>query len=375
MKPCITKVLLAGSIAFGAAAAAAAETPITLPPVVSWSAYGAGSSGHAQGVAIGAALKNATGSDLRLLPGRNDVARMVLLRDRRVQFSAAGIAAFYGQEGTFVFENESWGPQPVRLLIFSNPAHNQGLATTQESGIEAVSEIRGRRVAAVVGSAAINNGVEAILAFGGLTWDDVERVDLPSYPASWEALQNGQVDVAWGATTLGAAYQLANSRRGIRWLPVDHDDDAGWERLNAVAPHIYRNIATEGADISADTPHEGTNYPYPILITMADQDEDLVYNMTRAMIELFPDYADASPGINGWALDRQNTEWILPFHEGAIRALEEHGAWSEAAQAHNDALVARQDALLEAWDGLMAEGLSGDALHKAWAEARAAIGF
>mgnify|MGYP001265989382 CR=1 FL=1 len=371
----IRKIALTGAtgIVLGVAGMAGAQEVPDLPQVVIWSAYDTGSSGHAQAVAIGSALKNQTGSDLRILPGRNDISRMVPLRDGRAQFSSAGIAAYYAQEGVDVFLTPEWGPQPIRVLLASNPDHNQGLGASEESGITSLEEIRGRRVAAVVGSPAINNGTEAILAHAGLTWDDVERIDFPGYGAAWEGMLNGQADVAWGATTLGAAYQLANSPRGLHWLTVPHDDEAGWERLNAIAPHIFRHVATEGANISADTPHEGTNYPYPILITMADQDQELVAGMTQAMITLFPDYEGAAPGINGWALDRQNTQWILPFHDGAIEVLRGMDAWSDEDQAHNDRLVARQEALRAAWDELMAENLSGDALAEAWEEVRAGI--
>ena len=227
---------------------------------------------------------------------------------------------------------------------------------------------KARGVAAVVGAPAINNGVEAVLAFAGLTWDDVERIDYPGYGASWDGMLNGQVDAAWGATTISSAYQLENSPRGLHWLPVPHDDDEGWARLNEVSPHIVRHTATIGAGISEDNPQEGTNYPYPILIAYADQDPALVESMTRAMIDLFPTYKDAAPGADGWALENQQLDWIVPFHEGAVRVLEEEGIWSEEAQAHNDALIARQDDLAAAWEELMQQDLEGEELAAAWQE-------
>ncbi len=69
---------------------------------------------------------------------------------------------------------------------------------------------------------------------------------------------------------------------------------------------------------------------------MEDTDADLVYNMTKAMVELFPEYEGKAPGINGWALDKQDFAWVVPYHEGAIRYFEEKGVWSDEAQAHND---------------------------------------
>lgn len=346
------------------------QTP-ELPAVVTWSAYGTGSTGNAQAVAIGSALKNELGKTLRILPGKNDISRMVPLRDERVMFSAAGIATFYAQEGIEVFADPDWGPQKVRVLLASNPAHNQGVAATAESEIKSVADLEGRRVAAVVGAPAINNGVEAVLAFADLTWDDVERVDFPGYAASWEGMLNGQVDAAWGATTISSAYQLANSPRGLHWLPLPHDDAEGWARLQEVAPHIVPHMATIGAEISEEEPQEGTNYPYPILIAYADQDPALVQAMTRAMIDLFPAYKDAAPGADGFALDKQHFGWIVPFHEGAIRVFKAEGVWTEEAQAHNDALIARQDQLAAAWQELIEKELPEGELSAAWLEKRA----
>ncbi|KMK65083.1 TAXI family TRAP transporter solute-binding subunit [Puniceibacterium sp. IMCC21224] len=352
---------------------ATAQTSVDLPDVVTWSAYGQGSTGNAQAVAMGAALKNEFGKTLRILPGKNDVSRMIPLRDQRVMFSAAGIASYFAQEGIEQFNDREWGPQKIRVLIASNPDHNQGLAATQESGIASVADLKGKRVAAVVGSAAINNGVEAILAFAGLGWEDVERVDFPGYAASWSGMNSGQVDAAWGATTISGAYQLENSTRGITWIPVPQDDSEGWDRLQAKGPHIIPHIATEGAGISEDAPHEGTNYPYPVLIAYADQDPDLVQSMTQALIDTYPVYKDAAPGADGWALDKQSFDWIIPFHDGAVNAMKDAGVWSDASNTYNVALIERQEKLAKSWQGLIEQGLEGADLQQAWLEERSGI--
>ncbi|MEM9763388.1 MAG: C4-dicarboxylate ABC transporter, partial [Pseudomonadota bacterium] len=83
----ISASALAAALAFGATTAVADET-IELPGQLAWTAYGTGSAGYNQSVAIGAALKNAAGVNLRVLPGKNDVARSEPLRQGKVQFSA-----------------------------------------------------------------------------------------------------------------------------------------------------------------------------------------------------------------------------------------------------------------------------------------------
>lgn len=63
----------------------------------------------------------------------------------------------------------------------------------------------------------------------------------------------------------------------------------------------------------------------------------------------------------------------MPFHEGAVAALENEGIWSEEYEKHNQDLIARQDALAEAWLRLQEQGLEGDELIAAWEGERANI--
>ena len=112
-------IILATGFFFANGAAFSAD--ISLPDQLSWTAYGTGSAGYNQSVAIGAALKNAAGTNLRVLPGKNDVARSEPLRQGKVDFSATGVGgSFMAQEGVFQFGAENWGPQPVRVLIANN---------------------------------------------------------------------------------------------------------------------------------------------------------------------------------------------------------------------------------------------------------------
>ncbi|MGJ3263883.1 MAG: TAXI family TRAP transporter solute-binding subunit [Salinarimonas sp.] len=369
-----TRALLCATMLLTAGAAAAQDTAqdIDLPNTVSWTAYDTGSGGYNQAVAIGSALRNAAGVSLRVLPGRNDVARQVPLRERRVDFSATGIgASYFAQEAVFEFGAREWGPQDVRVLIASSGDGNLGIGVAADTGVRLVEDLRGKRVAWVVGAPALNQNVTAMLGFGGLTWDDVERVDFPGFGASWEGIVNGQVDAAFAATTSGPAYQLEASPRGLAWVELPHDRDESWARLKEAAPFFERNMATEGAGLSAENPNEGAAYPYPVLIAYSDQDEDLVYNMTKAMVELYDAYADDAPGANGWALERQNFTWAVPYHEGAIRYYEEIGAWSPEAQAHNDALIERQRVLRAAWDEITAQEIPDDAFLERWMRLRA----
>jgi TRAP transporter TAXI family solute receptor len=360
----LTTAAFAAGVLLAAGTALAAD--LKLPDQLAWTAYDTGSAGYNQAVAIGAALKNSAGVDLRVLPGKNDVARTEPLRRGRVQFSATGVGgSFMAQEGVFQFGAEGWGPQAVRVLMANNGG-NIGLSMGVAADVcEKVgkpgcagfeySDLKGMRVAYVKGAPALNVNNEAYLAYGGLTWDDVERVDFGGFGASWAGLINGDVDAVFASTNSGKAYEAASGPRGLVWPPIDPANAEGLKRMKAIAPFFTPVTASVGATIDGTDGVRTAGYAYPVLVAMVDQDEDLTYNMTKAMVELFPAYDGSAPGIGGWSKDVQDFEWVSPYHDGAIRYWKEIGVWTDAAQAHNDRLVARQAALQAAWAGLEAE--------------------
>jgi TRAP transporter TAXI family solute receptor len=175
------------------------------------------------------------------------------------------------------------------------------------------------------------------------------RVDFPGYDASWEGIINGDVDVAFGTTVSGPTRRLEASPRGIAWLPAPHDDDVCWQRLLEIAPYFTKYNATRGAGISDENPQEAGTYPYPVLITQAQQDENTVYWLARVMTENFESYKDADPGAIGWALESQVFDWVVPYHEGAVRYWKEIGVWTDEYEAHNQDLIRRQVVLAAAW--------------------------
>ena len=65
-----------------------------------------GTTGYNQAVAIGKALKDLQ-PNLRVLPGKNDVSRLLPLQRGRVQFSANGVATYFAQEGVFQFAGKT----------------------------------------------------------------------------------------------------------------------------------------------------------------------------------------------------------------------------------------------------------------------------
>jgi TRAP transporter TAXI family solute receptor len=330
-----------------------------MPKTLAWTAYDVGSAGYIQAASIGHAMSKREGLTLRVVPAGNDVSRQAPLAAGRVQFGALGGASFLSQEGVLDFAGTDWGPQAVRILGAAWGDFNTGnVAAAGNAGIKTVFDLKGKRIAWVAGAPALNSNMEAFMACANLTWKDVQRVDFPSWGASARAVVEGTADAYIASTNSGLVYELAASPRGYvaATVPSPKEDPACWQRLKRVAPHFEYHEASVGAGgISKEKPHKGATYGYPIVTTYANQNADLVYHQTRMIYDLLPDYIEAHPGNNGFALQRQVLKWVMPYHEGSIRYFKEKGVWSNELQQHNDGLVKRQQVLQQAWDRALAE--------------------
>jgi TRAP transporter TAXI family solute receptor len=367
-------------VAFATLGAAALLLPraeaqtIKLPDTLTFTAYDTGSSGFNIAVAVGKTLKDKQGSDVRVLPAGNDVARLAPLKANRAQASAMGIGTYFAQEAVFEFGVKEWGPQPLRLMLSVTDCNAISLGVAKDTGVKEIKDLRGKRVGTVVGSPALNQNAFAVLAFAGLSKSDVKLVEFSSYGAMWKGMVNNEVDAAIASTISGQVKEVETSPRGIVYPPTPAADKEGWARLHKIGPYFYPHKTTCGAGVPQGGSVELPSYPYPIFMAYASQPADLIYGLTKAMIANYEAYKDAAPGAAGLALERQNFAWVIPYHEGAVRALKEAGAWKAEHEAHNQKLLKRQETLASAWVEFL-KGTPPDdkaAFTKAWMEVRKA---
>jgi TRAP transporter TAXI family solute receptor len=333
------------------AVAPACADDVKLPPTMAMTAYDTGTAGFNITVGVGKMLKDKYGSEVRVLPAGNDVARLAPLRAKRAVASAMGVGTYFAQEGVFEFGVKDWGPQPLQALLSSVDCNCISLGVAADTGVKQVKDLRGKRIGFVVGSPALNQNALAVLAFGGLTKDDVKIVEFSSFGAMWKGLLNNDTDAAIAATITGPAKEAETSPRGLVWPPLPKSDKAGWERVKKVGSYFFPQLATCGAGISPEKPVELGNYPYPIYVAYASQQTDLVYSITKAMIDGYDAYKDSAPGASGLGATRQTKNWVVPVHQGAVKALKEAGQWTAEQEAYNNGLYKRQEVLASAWAG------------------------
>jgi TRAP transporter TAXI family solute receptor len=376
MKKTITRLALLAALALGTGAPAA-QADDSLPSTMIWATYDVGSSGYAEASAIADAFAKEYGVRVRIMPSGTSIGRLLPLKTDRAQYGWLANELFFATEGLYDFAAREWGPQDLRVVA-GRPS-TFGLAVAGDAGITKIEDLRGKRVPRIKANPSINIKVEAIMAFGGLTWDDVEVVEVPSYGAALRALVDGDVDAAGSTPTAAALYELESSSRGLHWAPMPADNAAGWKAIKSVASFFAPAKATKGAGITADDPAQIFAVRYPMITVYADADDQEVYEFIKALDKTYGIYAAATAATPAWKLSEAGTSPAdAPFHPGAIRYLKEIGVWTEADQSWNDERLARLKAVEQAWTAATDEAMDKNLSDKDWAafwdDKRKAIG-
>jgi len=359
-----------GLMAWGVLSASAQELPQTMV----WTSYDVGSAGYAEASAIADAFGKKYGTRVRLQPSGSGIGRLQPLLQGRADYAYLATEAFFVAEGAYDFATKDWGPRALRAVA-GRPA-GITLIAAGDAGIDTVADARGKRIAFVAGNPSVNVKCEAILAFGGLTLDDVEVITFPTYAAAMSSMTRNESDATCTTPTTSQLYELAESPRGIHYAPLEPDNTAGWEGLAKVLPIMSPSEEDVAAGLKEGETAKMAAYRYPVITTTPDKSADEVYAFIKALDETYDLYKGGTATMGRWTLEKSGRPAIdVPFHEGAIRYLKEKGIWTAEDDAWNEKRIKRMDALLAAWDEFKPanESLSDEDFAAAWMARRAEV--
>ena len=339
-------VLLVTFIAFSAANGA--WTP---PKLISVVAISLQSSGAAAGLAAFSSITDRTGIHFRVEPGPTSLDREERVKSGQVAFGlSAGGHAYTLQTGMADFDLKGWGPQPVRT-IWQCGFQYAGYFARGNSGIRRIADIKGKKVAAYVGYPGMHMNMEGLLAYAGLTWDDVKKTPVGGYAPGMQGVQEGAVDVAYAAVDAKPVFELAASPYGIHWLPMPASETEAWKRYRKIWGCWIPGKANYGAGISKDKPVEIMAWAYNITCR-EDQDENLCYWMTKQLAESYAGFKDKHAFVASWTLDQalNHEGFIVPYHSGSIKYFKETGRWRAEHQKKQEELLAEQIQFKKIWE-------------------------
>lgn len=332
-----------------------------LPDQLVWSTYGTGTATYADLAAVANAVTNAEGTQIRIITSDTAVGRLTPVVQGQADMARTGDEYIFAYEGDYDFASEDWGPQDVRVVWA--PVAPHGLLVKEDSGIESFEDLRGRRFPRITANPSVNNKLEAFLAYGGLTWDDVEVVEV-GYSEQPDALRQGEIDVLFQQVYGSSLFELESSTP-VRWLSMDDDSAEKVEAVAEIAPSVTIGEFTGAPGQEEGETARGMLYTVP-LMTYADTEASVVEATARAIDENYDAYKDTTATTDQWNAENALTmPSEVPFHEGTVAYLEEIGEWSEEAEERNQALLERGEALRAGWEEFLATDPSGD-LGEAW---------
>jgi len=333
----------------------AAEKGSGLPGMMTWSAFDVGSRGYVQGAAISNALTKKYGTKVRILPSGTSVGRLMPLKTGAANYGLLADETYFAVEALYEFAFPDWGPQDLRVLL-AHPAPIS-LVATAKSGIKTVKDAKGKRIGWIPGASTNNVKTEAFLAFAGLTWKDVQRVELPSYAAAGKGLTEGKIDAISYGITAPLLYELEASPQGISWPEFPASDIEGWKRIRQFTPWLSPGKCDMGPGFKKGQFKEIPFYTYPQLVTYAKQSASEVYALVKGFDETFDMYKAADPELPEWAIAKSGkTPAGAPFHEGAVRYLKEKGVWTAESDQWNAKFLGRLKKVQQAWKAAVDEG-------------------
>lgn len=336
-----------------------------MPSQIVWSTYGTDTSTYADVAAVSDAITKKEGTNVRVITSDTAVGRLTPLFEEQAQLARTGDDYIFSFEADYDFATEDWGPQDTRVVWAPIAPH--GLMVKGDSDIKTFEDLRGKNFPRVTANPSVNNKLEAFLAYGGLTWDDVNVVEV-SYSDQPDALKAGKIDVLFQQVYGASLYELETAMP-VRWLDMQDQSPEKVETVKEIAPSVEIGEFTGAPGQDKGESTHGLLYTVPVIAT-AETDESTVYQMTKAIAENYEAYKDSTATTDAWSLDKVETEpKQVPFHPGAIKYLKENDVWSQEAQRRQDDLLERGKQLDQEWKKFLNSGKAGSGnVHIAWNE-------
>ncbi len=199
------------------------------------------------------------------------------------------------------------------------------LAVPASSDIKSVKDLRGKPVSLPArGNTSLADGWEVVLKVNDMKLDDLGPKSYGPIAANTEALKDRKgLAIGW-FTTVPASFMLdLGSNMKLRLLSVS---DAEFAKIRQVNPGFVRHVVKAGTyrdqGIDVDVP---TFQAPTILIASAKTSPDVIYKVTKAVVEGRADFVHITKAMAGITPKEMGQDYGMPYHPGAAKYYKEIG--------------------------------------------------
>ena len=195
------------------------------------------------------------------------------------------------------------------------------IAVSKDSGIKSVADFKGKRISVGDAGSGVEFNAKQILEGYGLTFDDIKKSNL-SFKESAEGIQNGTLDGCFvTAGVPNAALQELAFSAGLVLVPVD---SAAAEKI-CKKYNYYTVTSIPGGTYKGTDSDTAALAIKATLAVNAKLDEEIVYQMTKALFENLDSLAAAHAKGKEVSAKAAVTGVSVPFHPGAKKYFTEIG--------------------------------------------------
>jgi TRAP transporter TAXI family solute receptor len=195
----------------------------------------------------------------------------------------------------------------------------------KDSGIGSLAELKGKRLpAGFTAQVTLERVIAGVLANGGLTYNDVQKVLVPNVIRGADDFAEGKIDGGFFALGAAKVLEVHKSTGGIRFLPLS-DDPAALERMRKHMAYAYvTEVKPSPAYAGVDVPTKLMAYDYLVAVG-AHVKDDTVYRIARAMHDNKPKLVESLKAFGTFDPAAMNRRAPGTFHPGAMKLYKEKG--------------------------------------------------
>src|SRR5688572_1041830 len=199
------------------------------------------------------------------------------------------------------------------------------LVVPSNSNIKSIKDLKGQPVALPArGNTSLADGWELLLKVNGMTLNDLGAKSYGPVSSNAETVKNRQAMAAGWFTVVPASFVLdLGSTMKLRMLPVTDAEFAAIQKIN---PGFVRHTIKAGLYKDLGITEDVVTFQSPtILIASSKTPADVIYKVTKAIVEGRGDFANVSPVMKGVTAADRAQNFGMPYHPGAEKYYKEAG--------------------------------------------------
>ena len=256
---------------------------------------------------VTAQATGASAENLRLI--NKGEAEYAIVQNDVMDYAYNGTDLFAGEKLANIMTIGTLYPEVVQIAV------------SKDSGIKSIADFKGKRISVGDAGSGVEFNAKQIMEGYGLTFDDIKKSNL-SFKESAEGIQNGTLDGCFvTAGVPNAALQELAFSAGLVLVPVDSVaaekicKKYNYYTVTSIPGGTYKGTDSDTAALAIKA----------TLAVNAKLDEEIVYQMTKALFENLDSLAAAHAKGKEVSAKAAVTGVSVPFHPGAKKYFTEIG--------------------------------------------------